>query len=643
MRNHAARVPGYFCAALLLMTELLHGQGILGTNLIVNGDAEAGPAGTSSTTVASIPGWTRNGKTNVLPYNLTGYLLLSNPAPPDHGFQYFYSGDTGAGASTLTQTIDVSPGASVISGGNVKFTASAYLGSLANSGRTAQMQVAFQNANAQTFSSTTLGPQTGGPVVGGLSLQQAIGLVPPGTMKIAITLSFNGALAAADSLSLVLSSLGTAPASVLGTNLVVNPGAETGPSAPNPSVAGYVPGWSVSGNLSVAPYGGTGWIQASSPGPANRGTNVFAKVVSGDATIYQDIDVSPAASLIDSGQVAYSVSGWLGGLAGVSPTLVYTFFDWSGNQLAATGTLGPVSHTEIGLTEVSHSGALPAGTRRVNITLNFLASTFNAMADNIGFTLAAPPGPPVVSPGGIVSAGSFGAFSAIAPGSWIEIYGFNLAPSTQNWTAADFKNNVAPTSLAGVSVSIGGKAAFLDFVSQGQIDAQVPSDVPLGSASVTITNANGTSDPFWLYVNPTEPGLLAPPNFTVNGKQYVAALFPDGQTFALPQGAIPGVPSRPAKAGDTLVIYGVGFGPVDSGVTAGTIVSAQNSLTNPIQFSFGPAAAATPIYFGLAPSFVGLYQFDVVVPAVGANSTLPLTFKLGGTQGTQTLYIAVGN
>lgn len=45
----------------------------LNTNLIVNGDAEAGPAGSGVTAaVSSIPGWTvQSGKPTVLPYNLT--------------------------------------------------------------------------------------------------------------------------------------------------------------------------------------------------------------------------------------------------------------------------------------------------------------------------------------------------------------------------------------------------------------------------------------------------------------------------------------------------------------------------------------------------------------------------------------------
>ena len=71
----------------------------------------------------------------------------------------------------------------------------------------------------------------------------------------------------------------------------------------------------------------------------------------------------------------------------------------------------------------------------------------------------------------------------------------------------------------------------------------------------------------------------------------IVPLFPDGATFALPTNALPGVPSRPAQPGDVLTIYGVGFGPVTGGFTAGTIVTAANSLNTPVQFFFGNTQA----------------------------------------------------
>jgi uncharacterized protein (TIGR03437 family) len=180
--------------------------------------------------------------------------------------------------------------------------------------------------------------------------------------------------------------------------------------------------------------------------------------------------------------------------------------------------------------------------------------------------------------------------------SWIEIFGTYLtsAPLRNNcasvpgscWTGTDFINGVAPTSLDHVSVSIGGQAAFIDYTSPGQINAQVPSNAPIGSQLVTVTNSNGTSPGFPIIVNQTEPGWLAPAAFTISGKQYVAILS-DG-TYALPANAISGVPSRPAHIGETVTIYGIGFGPVTGGISAGTIVPQLNSLTLPMDVIFGP-------------------------------------------------------
>jgi uncharacterized protein (TIGR03437 family) len=577
-----------------------------------------------------------------------GYPLLSDPAPPDHGFQYFI-GPLTDGDATLTQVIDVSGGAAVIGGGNVEFAAAAYLGSLSGGITTpAQMSVAFENDSGQTFSSVTLGPVPTDSK--GMFLQEQIGLVPTGTVRIAITLTLdtgNTVPVVADSLSLVLSLVGASPGTVLGNNLVVNGNAEAGPAAPQPTTALYVPGWSTEGDASVAPYGGTGWITTSDPGPADRGVNLFCGGGAGESNIYQDMDVSPAATLIDSSQVTYEVSAWLGGVgdslqssSAQSPTLTYTFFDWSGKQLAPTAQL-TASHSVTSLVEASNSGVLPAGTRRVHVVLSFLFAT--SLADDIAFTLAAPSGPPVITPGGIVSAGAFGGFSSIAPGSWIEIYGTNLTTSAPTeWSGSQFTNGVAPTQLGDVTVSVGGQAAFIDYISPGQVNALVPSNAPLGSAEITLTNSQGTSIGFPIYVDQTQPGLLAPSSFIVGGKQYVAALFSDGQTFALPANAISGVPSRPAAPGDTLTIYGVGFGAVTGGLTAGTVVTAENSLTSPVEFLFGNTQA-TLTYDGLAPSFTGLYQFNVTVPNVATNTAEPISFALSGTKGSQTLYIAVQN
>ena len=250
-----------------------------------------------------------------------------------------------------------------------------------------------------------------------------------------------------------------------------------------------------------------------------------------------------------------------------------------------------------------------------------------------------PGGPPAINTGGVLSASGFGAFTSIAPGSWIEIYGSNLASDTRSWTAADFTGIDAPTSLDGTKVTINGEQAFIDYISPGQVNALVPSDIPAGSRQITVTSPYGTSAAYNITVNAVEPGLLAPPSFNIGGVQYAVAIFTDG-AYALPSGAIAGVNSRPAKPGDVLTLYGVGFGPVTPAIPAGQIVGQLNMLSLPFELSIGGQPASV-LYDGLAPDFTGLYQFNVTVPSVAPGNAV-LTFTLNGVSGTQTLYIATG-
>ena len=248
--------------------------------------------------------------------------------------------------------------------------------------------------------------------------------------------------------------------------------------------------------------------------------------------------------------------------------------------------------------------------------------------------------PTAVSTGGVVSASEFGQFTSVAPGSWIEIYGTSFAGGSRSWTGADFSGVNAPTKLDSTVVMIAGQPAFIDFISPGQINAQVRSNAPLGSQQLIVSSSAGISAAYPITVNLVEPGLLAPPSFSIGGKQYVGALFQDGVTWVLPPGAIPGIPSKRATPGDSITLYGVGFGSVTPATPAGQIVQQNNSLQMPFDISFGGTTAVTS-YSGLAPGAVGLYQFNVLVPNVPPSDTVPLTFTLGGIAGTQTLYIAV--
>ena len=48
-------------------------------------------------------------------------------------------------------------------------------------------------------------------------------------------------------------------------------------------------------------------------------------------------------------------------------------------------------------------------------------------------------------------------------------------------------------------------------------------------------------------------------------------------------------------------------------------------------------------YKGLAPNYVGLYQFNVVVPNVASSDSVRLVFTLAGQDVSQTLFLPVQN
>jgi uncharacterized protein (TIGR03437 family) len=245
---------------------------------------------------------------------------------------------------------------------------------------------------------------------------------------------------------------------------------------------------------------------------------------------------------------------------------------------------------------------------------------------------------PAISAGGVITASQFGGYSTISPGAWTEIYGSNLANTTTDWSNS-FQGNNAPTSLGGTTVTIGGLSTYIEYVSPGQVNVQAPLTLNPGSQQVVVSTAAGQSANYSLNVANTAPGLYAPSVFLVGGKQYVGAQHQDG-TWVMPAGAVAGFTSSPARAGETITLYGVGYGQVNPQPTNGQPAQGQTSLTTALTMFFGPAQG-TLTYQGLAPNYIGLYQFNVTVPNVMSGNLVPLTFVLGSTNSTQTLYTAV--
>ena len=204
----------------------------------------------------------------------------------------------------------------------------------------------------------------------------------------------------------------------------------------------------------------------------------------------------------------------------------------------------------------------------------------------------------------VVNSASF--VPGFGPGSWVTIFGTNLALNARGWRADEIAGGKLPTSLDGVSVTINGLPAFISYISPTQLNVQAPSDSSIidgQSVPVTVASPAGTT---------TAAGiarLIAPAMFLVDS-QRAAAINLDGSSVA-PAGVYPG--SHPAKPGDFVELYMTGLGPTDPPIPAGQLLSAPAPIINSIRVTIG-GKPATVSFAGLVVP--GVYQVNVAVPDV---------------------------
>src|SRR5262245_36277014 len=139
-----------------------------------------------------------------------------------------------------------------------------------------------------------------------------------------------------------------------------------------------------------------------------------------------------------------------------------------------------------------------------------------------------------------------------------------------------------------------------------------------------------------------QPGLLVEP---AQFGRYLIAVLPDG-AYALPPGNILDVRLRRAVPADTIVLFGTGFGPVDPATPDGRLASAPDRLEAAVQVDFysvtQPISPATVTYAGLVPGCLGLYQFNILVPAMKPDDDVRLEMRINGLPVDQFLQIAIG-
>jgi uncharacterized protein (TIGR03437 family) len=237
---------------------------------------------------------------------------------------------------------------------------------------------------------------------------------------------------------------------------------------------------------------------------------------------------------------------------------------------------------------------------------------------------------PSLPPNSIVNGASFATATAsngaLAPGALVSAFGGNLASITQVSLSVPLSTNLNGSSLT----FFAGSSAFaapLFFVSAGQINAQLPFEVPLNSTITAQVNFNGqTSAAIPVKVVPVSPGIFA------NAGSGPGAIIHNADFSAITS-------ANPAVPGEYVDIFCTGLGAVSPAAADGAA-----GPTNPVSLTVASptvtlAGIAIPpstdgvngvVFSALAPGFVGLYQVAFRVPANAPVGTQNVSLTIDG-------------
>ncbi len=199
------------------------------------------------------------------------------------------------------------------------------------------------------------------------------------------------------------------------------------------------------------------------------------------------------------------------------------------------------------------------------------------------------------------------------PGSVFVLFGTGLATRS-----AQALNTPLPTTLLTTKVTVNGELAPLFFVDTGQIDAQMPWDIPGGTvASVVVTNGTAASNAAAVYVPATGTAGIS-----VYGNNRAVVVNKDNSVNS---------PTAAAAVGDEVVAYFTGGGPVQTSgklVTGSPAPNSLSPLTENSSVTVG-GMTANVVYIGLTPTGIGLYQVNFIVPQI-AKGTYPVVITING-------------
>jgi len=310
-----------------------------------------------------------------------------------------------------------------------------------------------------------------------------------------------------------------------------------------------------------------------------------------------------------------------------------------GQSVSAATVTATFSNGDPPLVLTSAGGGIYAGMWKpgtagaVALTMHYCQNCTSAGAFTLnGQVAAALAGVPAVGVGGVVNGASFAPGADIAPGSIVSVFGSNLATSDGNLNGGF----PLPTTLAGIKLTIGGIDAPLFYSGTGQVNAQMPFEIPPGWQTQVVARATGSGTeidavPEVVTVGAARPGIFmaGEPNAPTQG----AILNPANQVVDA---------AHPSSVGGTIVIFATGLGQATPALATGQ-AAGGGAANSAVSVSIGGvlAPAANVQYAGPAPGYVGLYQVNVVIPAgVQSGNTVPVLLTQNGVN-SNTVTIAV--
>jgi uncharacterized protein (TIGR03437 family) len=352
------------------------------------------------------------------------------------------------------------------------------------------------------------------------------------------------------------------------------------------------------GNVAGSTYTGTLAISGSSFAPDNRSVPVTMRVTSQPIA-----DAGSSTVNVRLAQGAPAASAFIAvNNLGQGTLAIQSVSATGGSWLTATANAG-------GAVLTLDAGTLTPGTYTGSVTITTNAA--NTLAPfPVSFQVVAK-GPPVINYQGVVDNATFAAGDTIAPGDIAVVLGeqFSFSPLAVGQAPP------LAAQVGGATVLVNGQPAPLYYSSYGQLAFQMPVDAPAGLNLVQVQRDGLTSNAVSVNVASRAPRILP-----IGVGSYGAIVNPD-YSIPMPVGSFPGVNTHPAHVGDTLTIYAIGLGPTSPSVATGQPAPAAEPfarVTTTPRVNFGGSffgMDVDPLFAGLSPTYAGLYQVNVTIPA----------------------------